>query len=274
MRYSGFPPSFTINRSFFLTGCICLLVIVFLGSCKTTKNTTAAYFKSLKNDTTINNTSTRGGDLQIRKNDLLAVNISSLNKEEDMIYNAPAIGTSMGSTSGSGNTGYLVDGEGNIQLHKLGLLHVEGMTRAGLKNKIQTDISPYLKDPVVTVRYMNHKITVLGEVTKPQVLPMPEEQLTLLDVLGSSGDVTQFARRDNILIIRENAAGKEFKRINLEDHSVFSSKWYWLEPNDVVYIEPNDKKIQEEDRARRQQNLAIGLSALSLVFIILTRYIK
>lgn len=253
---------------------IILFFIIFLSSCKAPLNTTSAYFKTIKNDTTISNAATKGGDLKIRKNDLLSINISSLNKEEDIIYNAPALVISSGTTSGLTGNGYLVDADGNIQLHKLGLLHVEGFTRAFLKNKIQKDISPYLKDPVVTVRFLNHKITVLGEVVKPQVIPMPEEQLSLLDVLGASGDITQFARRDNILVIRENADGKEFKRINLEDHSIFTSKWYWLQPDDVVYIEPNDKKIIEEDRNRRQQNLSIGLSALSLVFIILTRYIK
>ena len=262
------------KRSFSYLGGIFLLLILVLNSCKTPKNTTAYYFKTIKNDTTINTSFPNGGELKIRKSDLLSINISSLNKEEDNIYNAPAMSGSIGTSGAASVSGYLVDAEGNIQLHKLGILHVEGMTRALLKNKIQKDISPYLKDPVVTVRYLNHKITVLGEVAKPQVISMPEEQLSLLDVLGASGDVTAFARRENILVIRENGTGKEFKRINLEDHSVFTSKWYWLQPDDVVYIEPNDKKINEEDRNRRNQNLAIGLSAMSIIITVLSRLIK
>ena len=268
-------PNGIIGKQFFsYPGGIFLLLILILNSCKTPQNTTTYYFKTIKSDTTINTSFPRGVELKIKKSDLLSINISSLNKEEDNIYNAAAMSGSIG-TSGAGSvSGYLVDADGNIQLHKLGILHVEGMTRAFLKNKIQKDISPYLKDPVVTVRYLNHKITVLGEVTKPQIISMPEEQLSLLDVLGASGDVTVLARRDNILVIRENATGKEFKRINLEDHSVFTSNWYWLQPDDVVYIEPNDKKIKEEDRNRRQQNISLGLSALSLAMIILTRFIK
>ena len=204
--------------SFFL-----FFAIVF-GSCKVPQN--AYYFKTLKRDTTIN-VAGKGMELKIQKNDLLMVNISSLNREEDIVYNAPS--ASLGGTS---SMGYLVDGGGNIQLHKLGLVHVEGMTRTTLKEKIQKDISPYLKDPVVTVRYLNHKITVLGEVVKPQVIQMPEEHLSLLEVLGASGDVSILARRDNILIIRETGNGKEFKRINLEDHC--DEKMEWSDRKSVV----------------------------------------
>ena len=181
----------------------------------------------------------------------------------------------MGSTAGAVTAnGYLVDGNGNIQLHKLGVIHVEGITRRELKDKIQTGLQPYLKDVVVTVRYLNHKITVLGEVTKPQVIQMPEEHLSILEVLGASGDVTPSAKRDNILIIRETATGKQTKRINLEDQSVFNSEWYWLQPDDVVYVGPNDKKIQEENRIKKQQTLSIALSALSVAVIVLFRFIK
>ena len=103
---------------------------------------------------------------------------------------------------------------------------------------------------------------------------MPEEHISLLEVLGSSGDVTPFGKRDNILIIRETDNGKQTKRINLEDHSIFSSDWYWLEPGDVVYVEPNDKKINEENRAKRNQTISIALSALSVAIIILDRIIR
>ena len=210
----------------------------------------------------------------IKKNDQLSINISSLNREEDLTYNAPAISAIPGGLTSVGAGGYLVDASGNIQLHKLGLIHAEGMTRSALKEKIQKDISPFLKDPVVTVRYLNHRVTILGEVVKPQVVQMPEEHISLLEVLGSSGDVTPFGKRDNILIIRETDNGKQTKRINLEDHSIFSSDWYWLEPGDVVYVEPNDKKINEENRAKRNQTISIALSALSVAIIILDRIIR
>lgn len=247
------------------------LVILLFTSCSAPKN--AYYFKTLPGDTTINTAVNRLTESVIRKNDQLAITISSLNPEEDRVYNAAALSIS---TAGSGANagGYQVDLNGNIQLHRLGNLHAEGMTRRELKNKIETDIKPYLKDPVVTVRYLNHRVTVIGEVAQPQVIAMPEEHLSILELLGSSGDVSVMARKDNILIIRETETGKKFKRLNLEDHSVFNSEWYYLQPNDVVYIEPGDKKLKEEKRARLQQNISLAVSGISLAIIILDRIIR
>jgi polysaccharide export outer membrane protein len=103
---------------------------------------------------------------------------------------------------------------------------------------------------------------------------MPEEQLSVLEVLGASGDMTLSGKKDNILIIRETETGKQFKRLNLEDHSVFTSEWYYLKPDDVVYIEPNDKKVNEEKRQRTQQTVALAMSGLSLAIIILNSLLK
>ena len=121
------------------------------------------------------------------------------------------------------------------------------------------------------MRYLNHKVTILGEISKPGVISMPEEQVSLLEVLGSSGDLSQIARRDNILIIRETGSGKQFKRINLEDHSIFTSQWYWLQPDDVVYVEPSDVKIKEDKRAKNIQNISIAISTLSVAILVLYR---
>jgi polysaccharide export outer membrane protein len=250
---------------------ICCIAVLIFSSCTTPKN--AYYFKTLPRDTTINTTIGRISESTIRKNDQLAINISSLNPEEDKVYNAATL-TMSGAVAGGTPNGYLVDMNGNIQLHRLGNMHAEGMTRRQLKNKIETDIKPYLKDPVVTVRYLNHRVTVIGEVVKPQVIPMPEEQLSILEVLGASGDINVMGKKDNILIIRETETGKQFKRLNLEDHSIFTSEWYYLKPDDVVYIEPNDKQIKDEKRNRTQQTVALAMSGLSLAIIILNSLLK
>jgi len=257
---------FTFIKDLFFAVAVIFISAIFLSSCSTTKK--SYYFQALQRDTTINSPVRKLADSKIRKNDQLLINISSLNREEDLTFNAAAI--TIGSTTSVGSgLGYLVDANGNIQLHRLGLIHAEGMTRRELKDKIQKDISPYLKDPVVTVRYLNHRVTVLGEVGKPSVIQMPEEQLSLLEVLGTTGDVTQFARRDNILIIRETSNGKTFKRLNLENNSLFTSEWYYLQPDDVVYVEPNDKKVNEENRNKRQQIISMALSGLSIAISLL-----
>ena len=251
---------------------VAVLAILFAGtfsSCSTSKN--SYYFKTVPKDTTINFSGNPVTEFRIKKNDMLAIGISSLNRDEDATYNAAsAAGATSTGTTASGS-GYLVDINGNIQLHRLGVLHVEGMTRRELKEKIQKDIQPYLKDAIVTVRYLNHNVTVLGEVARPQLLQMPEERLSLLEVLASSGDLTLSGRRDNILIIRQTAIGKQLKRVNLENHSIFNSEWYYLQPEDVVYVEPNDKRIKEENRNKRLQIASLALSSISVALIILNR---
>ena len=249
-----------------------VLLFLFFSSCTPTKN--AYYFKSLPKDTLFQG-SNKPAETRIKVNDLLGVNVSSLNREEDLTYNAAAGGLAVGPvSSGASSSGYLVDANGNIQFHRLGNLRVEGMTRKELKDKLQKDLSPYLKDPVVTVCFLNHRVTILGEVSKPQVIQMPEEQSSLLEVLGSSGDVTAFSRRDNILVIRETKQGKQLKRINLEDRSIFTSEWYYLQPDDVVYVEPNDKKVKEEQRNKTYQTVSIGLSALSTIMVVIGLLIR
>jgi len=251
---------------------ICLIAALVFNSCATPKN--SYYFKNLPRDTSINTTINRKTESVIRKNDQLSITISSLNPEEDRVYNAAALSLTSAAAGSGSSSGYFVDANGNIQLHRLGNIHAEGITRRELKQKIETDIKPYLKDPVVTVRYLNHRVTVMGEVAKSQVVAMPEEQLSILEVLAASGDITLLGKRDNILIIRETETGKQFKRLNLEDHSVFTSEWYYLKPDDVLYVEPNDKKVTEEKRNRTQQTVSLAISGLSLVIIILTSLLR
>jgi polysaccharide biosynthesis/export protein len=265
---------FLLKKSFLNSAILIIISGIMISACKTPAN--AYYFKTVPRDTSIQSSINRVAESKIKKNDLLAINFSSLNPAEDITYNAAAgvAASASASTGSASGGGYLVDAQGNIQLHKLGLVHAEGMTRAELKNKIQKDIEPYLKDPIVTVRYLNHRVSVMGEVSRPGVVQMPEERLSVLEVLSTSGDVTQFARRNNILIIRETPEGKELKRINLEDHSIFNSEWYFLKPDDVVYVEPNEKKLTEEKRNKTQQTIGLILSGVSIAVIILDRIIK
>jgi polysaccharide biosynthesis/export protein len=255
-------------------GLVFALATLLLASCGPTKN--SYYFKTLPRDTSINTSVSRLQESVIRKNDQLSITVSSLNPEEDKVFNAAGISLAGGiaAATGGGGNGYLVDMDGNIQLHRLGKIAAAGLTRRQLKDKITTDIKPYLKDPVVTVTYTNHRVTVLGEVGKASVIPMPEENMSLLEVLGSSGDLNQLARKDNVLIIRETETGKQFKRLNLEDQSIFNSEWYYLKPDDVVYVEPSDKKLKDEKRARAQQTISFALSGASLLIIILDRVLK
>jgi polysaccharide export outer membrane protein len=244
-------------------------------SCSVSKPT--YYFKDIKRDTVINNTAFNLGELKIKNTDILNISISSLSREEDELFATQPLSTASATSTASAATapGFPVDINGNIHLHKLGKVKAEGMTRSELKNSLEKQLQPYLKDPVVVVNFANHHITVIGEVGKPQLLSMPDERMTIMDVVAQSGNINAIAELNNLMVIREkDQSSKEFKHINLEDKSIFTSPWYYLQPNDVVVVNPDEKRATEEKkRTAYQQTGSIILQALSIV-IIITQILK
>lgn len=245
-----------LTNSLFIIVIIPLVVLAF--SCSTPKNT--AYFQTLPRDTTLTKLVSREFEAKIQPDDILSITVTSSSAENSALYNAAMVG--------SETSGYLVDKRGNIQFYKLGELHVQGLTRDELKNRLLKELSPFLKDPVVNVRFVNHKITVLGDVGNPQVLPLAEEEVTLLDVIGQSGDLNPTARRDNILVIRQTERGKEFKRLNLLDNSIFTSPYFFVRPGDVVYVEP---EVPKRNAQQTQQIVSYIISGASILFFIVDR---
>ncbi len=257
------PVSKTINQVFLL-----ILLAGFTGvvSCGTPKD--IVYFQNISRDTTLQNTVSKNFDLKIKPDDLLYVGVTSASAEQSMLFNAPQVAAIGGTGTGGGTTsGYLVDKAGNIQLYKLGDVKVAGLTRTEVKDKLQRDLGPYLKEPVVTVRNLNNRITVLGEVGRPGVLPLQTDQITLTEALGQSGDLKITGKRDNILIIRQTENGKDFKRVNLLDNSVFSSPYYYLQNEDVVYVEPDLKRTSNQ----RNQVIQWIVSGTGLIVFLVDR---
>jgi polysaccharide biosynthesis/export protein len=236
------------------------LLLIFFASCTTTKSTT--YFQDLPKDTTLHNIITGAPEPTIRKGDLLTVTIASLSPENTALYNAPP--NIAGTTPG-----YLVDESGSIEFFKLGRLHVEGMTRSALKQQLENNLAPYLKEPVVAIGFLNRHVTMMGA-TGSQVLPIPGDHLTLLDALAATGGIGDKGRPDNVLVIRESDTAKIFKRLDLTDHSIFSSPYYYLQPNDVVYVEPA-KKEKEANVTRIVSYVTAGIS---FALLIIDRVIK
>jgi len=258
-----FPDDFSLLPSAFglwpLAFGFLIIGLLMLSSCNTSKKMT--YFQDIPNDTTLANLVSKDFEPAIQKGDLLGITVSSLSPENTAIYNAPQ-------NAEGPATGYLVDKEGNIQFVKLGAIHVDGMTRKELKAKLQNDLIPYLAQPVVAVGFLNRHVTVMGGVS-PQVLPMPGDNMTLLDALAASGDIGEKGRADNVLVIREKDNSKEFKRLNLTDKSVFYSPYFYLKPNDIVYVEPI-KKTQDNTL----RIVSYITSGLSIAIFIIDRLLK
>lgn len=247
-----------------------LLFILVLGaSCVNTKK--ALYFAG-QNEGSFRSPAVP--KLVIQNNDLLNISVSSLNPEASAIFNQPNNGGAAATTTTTTATGYLVDGDGNIQFPFLGSIKAAGLTKDELKNKLTKDLvdKKLLVDPIIVVRFLNFKVTVLGEVAHPTVITVPSEKISLLEAIGLAGDLTIYAQRDNVLVIREEDGKKITKRLNLNSTEVFNSPYYYLKSNDVVYVEPNKNKVATT--SRWQLWVPIVLSALSLGIIVVDRVVK
>jgi polysaccharide biosynthesis/export protein len=246
---------FTIHHSLLAL----LLFLIVFSSCTSTKQT--IYFKDIQKDTTLTNLVSKNFEPKIQTGDLLSITVASLSPENTALYNAPQ--NAQGPLSG-----YLVDENGDIQFIKLGTLHVAGMTRKELKMKLEKDLSSYLLQTVVAVGFLNRHITMMGAISS-QVLPMPNDNMTIFDALAAGGGITEKGKADNVLVIREKDNSKEFKRLNLTDKSIFYSPYFYLQPNDIIYVEP--VKIKTDNTMRIVSYVTAGIS---LVFIVIDRIIK
>jgi polysaccharide biosynthesis/export protein len=209
----------------------------------------------------------------IQKGDLISIKVFSkangLDPKADAPYNLQQSSAGGGGSS-SGASGFLVDRNGNIEYPQLGVLHVEGMTREGLSEELKGWLDSVLINPSVDVRFLNYKITVLGEVRTPGTVTFPTENVTILDALGSSGDITDFGKKDNVMVVRETNGQVERGRINLTSDSLFLSPYYHLQQGDVVMVEALPKKIRQQEEQQTAQRIGLGISIITAIALILT----
>jgi polysaccharide export outer membrane protein len=237
-------------------------------SCTSTKK--ATYFSDQKNGSF---DAPAIPKLIIQNNDLLSISVSSLNPEASAVFNQPNNPPSgnNNTTTTTAATGYLVDGEGNVQFPFLGAVKAAGLTKDELKDKLTKSLvdKKLLVDPIITIRFLNFKVTVLGEVAHPNVITVPSERISLLEAIGLAGDLTIYAQRDNVLVIRDEDGKKVTHRLNLNSTELFNSPYYYLKSNDVVYVEPNKSKVASTSRTNMW--LPLVISALSLGIIVVDR---
>lgn len=261
-----------MNR-FFLSICLFTIAAIFICSCTNTKK--IVYFNNVPNETFSGSGPEKPSPIQ--PNDILAITISSANAEASAPYNLQNNNNIRATTVTGSNTeagGYLVNPDGTIDLPVLGNIQAAGLTKEQLKKKIIDIIltQKQLVNPVVDIRFLNYEVTVLGEVARPTVIPVPNEKISLLKAIGLAGDLTIYGKRTNVLLIREENGKKITRHIDLTSPEFFNSPYYYLQPNDVVYVEPNKTKIATAGRS--QQFLPIIFSVLSFVTIVVDRLIR
>jgi len=204
----------------------------------------------------------------ISPNDILSITVTSLSSTASAAFNTPNLVNQSNSTGYVGGQmqvpGYLVDAEGNIQFPVLGTIKATGLTEIQLREQITKTIvdKKLLVDPIVTVRHLNFKVTILGEVANPTTINVPSEKINILEALGSAGDLTIYGKRDNVTVIREENGRKTFKHLDLNKSDIVNSPYFHLRSNDVVYVAPNHAKVA--GASRLTQLLPVILSALTV----------
>lgn len=244
---------------------------LFLSSCVNTKKLT--YFDN-KNE--INTALSKTlYDAKIMPKDILQIQVFTMTPEAALPFNLMKLtGGSISTTSSTGQGtvyDYLVDNDGNIEYPVLGSLHLGGLSKTEAEQLIKSKIQPYLAESenvVVHVRMMNYKYAILGGVNSPGVFTTPNEKVSILEAIAQAGDLTTFAYRDRIFLIRENAEGqKDFHQLDINDANIINSPYYYLQQNDVIYVE--QKKVQARN-AFISANTSIWLSITSSLMSIAT----
>ena len=215
-------------------------------------------------------------ELRIQKNDQLAIQIFSLSTEPkaDEIYNQPSVGVA---GQGSEGAGYFVDLNGNIKHHRLGVIHAEGLTKqelAAVIKKRLTEPVELLKDPTVVIRFLNFTITVLGQVGREGPIKVPGERVTILEAVGLAGGVTDYGKKNNLRIVREQDGKREIGFIDLSSKDIFESPYYHLVQNDVLIVEPTKQKMKDEDQARAASKISFSFTLVTVAATLANIFIR
>lgn len=219
-----------LKRGNSLKAVLCGLLLIWMSSCTVSRE--QVLFQDIPADTTIQQIVSNNLEPKIQPNDALSIVVTSLSPENTLIYNAPP-------NIFQGKPAYIVDKQGYIEFIKLGRIKAAGLTVKEFKKLLEAQLQPYLSQNVVTLGILNHHVTLVGSAS-PQIIPLEMNNMTLLDVLAVAGSIENMVTKD-ILVIREKEGGKEFKRLNLTDKSIFYSPYYYMQPNDIVYIQSNPK---------------------------------
>lgn len=245
-----------------------LALPLYLISCGASRKAQPPYYLEKSSDTTLQQ-EVKVTELKIQKNDLLSIQVYSASTipEVDQLYNLPA-----NQSGGQSAGGFLVDARGNIEYPRLGTIHAEGLTKLELADQIKEKLTKpveLLVNPTVIVRFVNIKITVLGQVGNEGVVTVPGEKITILEAVGLAGGITDYGKKDKVKVIRETNGKREIGYVNLSSDSLFLSPYYDLVQNDVLIIEPTKKKARDAEQAVVAQRVSF---ALTLVTVAATLY--
>ena len=233
-------------------------------SCTPTKPTT--YFTDIPDATLVKLPDMVRPELAIMPDDMLEIKIIGANEITTQVFNTFGGVSASGATPGT--PVYVVDRNGDIELPYVGKIKAAGLSKDQLKDKLKTEIAPYLKDLMINIRFTNFRFTVLGEVRLPGSYTFLTDKVTVLEALGQAGDMTQYATPDNVRIIRDSSGKREIGKVDFTQKDIFNSPFYYLQRNDVVYIETNKNKTKNEQFSRASSLVATFTSIIAIAITI------
>ena len=257
------------------------LMVLAAVSCSTPKE--ISYFQYLRPGVT-ELTVTDPVEIKVRPKDKLSILVNAQDPKLTNMFNLPIVSQQIGqeSTGSSGTSrgvsGYTVDSFGDINFPVLGKIRVEGMTREQIADYLTKQLKEQelIKDPVVTVEFMNLGVSVLGEVNKPGRISINRDNMTILDALSEAGDLTIFGKREKVLVLRQEDGKQRVYGVNLcsADH-IYTSPVYYLQQNDVVYVIPNDTKSRQSTvNGNTVRSTSFWISLASLITSIAVLIVK
>lgn len=245
---------------------ITAVAMIALTGCKTATTNTLSYFRNLENTQSGVLPQGSGHEIRVAPQDELAILVTSKVPEASAMFNMPQGNYATHGEYSAQPTPriqtYIVNNQGEITMPVLGKINVAGMTTSEIEQTISNKVSTSVKDPFVRVELMGFYVNVMGEVKNPHRIRVDSERFTLLDALSAAGDLTEYGERSSVLVIREENGKQTYHRLDLADNNIFASPYFYLQQNDVVYVEPNQIRI---DNSKYNQNNAYKLTVISTI---------
>lgn len=207
-------------------------------------------------------------NFKIKPNDILSITVSAYDPMAVKPFNL--ILESSGGVLAQ-QQGYLTGADGTINFPVLGKIKAAGLTRAELSEQLTEKISEYILDPIVTINILNFKVSVLGAVNQPGTFAVQGERVTLPEAISLAGDLSIYGKRNNVLVLRETNGKKDYAYLDMRDAKIMESEYYYLQQNDLIYVEPNNAAVQSSSFS---QTTGIFISLASLVITIIVVFIK
>jgi polysaccharide export outer membrane protein len=239
-----------------------------LTSCGSKKD--VIYFQDVRDIQTITYDSSYY-DIRIIPNDNLLITVSALNQVAASDFNTVRLGQSGGSYNLEWQ-GYLVDESGDINFPVVGKVHLGGLTKSEAVDLLQQKVSQYINDPIVNIRFMNYKIHIMGEVNRPGTYTITDEKVSIPEALAMAGDMTIYGNRHEVMIYRVENGEKKSYHLDMTSSSVFFSEAYYLQQNDILYVQPNTTKVRSSTNISPYVSLFISSATFILtLYTLFTR---